>query len=52
MSKIEKLLLKAEDNPQNMRFGEICKLAEHFGFHYRGIPEILTLQDVGGMAKS
>ena len=63
MSKIEKLLAKAKNNPDNIRFQEICNLAEYIGFKLKGgkgshkvysrkgITEILTLQDVNGMAK-
>jgi hypothetical protein len=63
VSKIEKLLAKANNNPDNIRFQEICNLAEYFGFKLKGgrgshkvysrkgIKEILTFQEVGGMAK-
>ncbi len=55
VSKIEKLLAKANNNPDNIRFQEICNLAEYFGFKLKGgrgshkvysrkgIKEILTL---------
>ncbi len=63
MSKLEKLFVKAKNNPQNVRFDEICKLAELFGFKYKGgkgshkvyskkdIPEILNFQNVNGMVR-
>jgi len=63
MGKLEKLFHKVTSNPNNVRFDEICKLAEVFGFRYRGgkgshrvysrkgIPEILNFQNVKGMAK-
>lgn len=61
--KKEKLLDELKSNPKNMRFERLCRIAEHFGFRFRGgkgshrifvhqgIPEILNLQDVGGKAK-
>jgi len=63
MGKLEKLFTRVQDNPHNVRFDEICKLAEVFGFKYRGgrgshkvysqkgIPEILNFKNVKGMAK-
>ncbi|MDP2277566.1 MAG: type II toxin-antitoxin system HicA family toxin [Nitrospirota bacterium] len=63
MSKIEKLFDRIKNNPQNVRFDEICKLAEVFGFKYKGgkgshkvyskkgIIDILNFQNVHGMAK-
>jgi hypothetical protein len=63
MSRAEKLFDKVRNNPQNVRFDEICKLAEAFGFKCKGgkgshtvytrkgIPEILNFQNVNGMAK-
>jgi hypothetical protein len=63
MGKLEKLFMSVQNNPHNVRFSEICKLAEVFGFKYRGgrgshkvytqkgIPEILNFQNVKGMAK-
>ncbi|OGQ04736.1 MAG: hypothetical protein A3F82_08245 [Deltaproteobacteria bacterium RIFCSPLOWO2_12_FULL_44_12] len=50
-------------NPKNVRFGDLCKLAEKFGFRFRGgkgshrvyvkqgVFEILNFQNVGGKAK-
>lgn len=58
-----KLLQKALNSPQSLRFSEVLKLAAAFGFqldrisgsHHifkrAGIPELLNLQNVGGMAK-
>jgi hypothetical protein len=63
VSKIEKLLDKTKNNPQNIRFNEICKLAEAFGFTCRGgkgnhtiysrkgVIELINFQNVYGMAK-
>jgi len=63
MGKLEKLFIRVKSNPNNVRFDEICKLAEVFGFKYRGgkgshnvytrkgIPEILNFQNVKGMVK-
>ena len=63
VSKIEKLLSRAKSSPQHVRFDEICKLAEYFGFHLKGgkgshrvyskkgVSEILTFQNIDGMAK-
>ena len=63
MSKPEKLFAKIKNNPQDVRFDEICKIAEVLGFRYKGgkgshkvysrkgIPEILNFQNVKGRAK-
>jgi len=63
VSKAEKLFAKVGNNPQDVRFNEICKLAEAFGFKYKGgkgshvvyskkgIPDIVNFQNVNGMAK-
>jgi hypothetical protein len=63
MSKADKLIEKARTTPQNIRFPELCRLAELYGFTLKGgkgshrvytrkgIPDILTVQDVDGMAK-
>ena len=63
MSKPEKLFAKIKNNPQDIRFDEICKIAEVFGFRCKGgkgshkvysrkgIPEILNFQNVKGRAK-
>lgn len=52
-----------KDKPKNVRFGDLCRVAETFGFRYRGgkgshrvyahegIMEILNFQDVKGWAK-
>jgi hypothetical protein len=59
----EKLLEKALNSPQNLRFAELLKLAEAFGFevartrgsHYvlkrAGVPELLNFQKIGSGAK-
>jgi HicA toxin of bacterial toxin-antitoxin, len=59
----EKLLEKALNSPQNLRFAEALKLAEAFGFQVArvrgshhilrrpGVPELLNFQNVGGKAK-
>ena len=59
----QKLLRKALDNASGLRFAEALKLARAFGFqldrisgsHHilkrAGIPELVNLQNVRGMAK-
>ena len=59
----QNLLRKALDNPQGLRFVEALKLAQAFGFQLDrisgshhilkrpGIPELVNLQNVRGMAK-
>ncbi len=63
MGKLEKLFERVKNNPYNVRFNEICKLAKAFGFTYqggkgshkvysqKGIHVILNFQNVKGMAK-
>ena len=63
MSKYAKLLERALNSPQNLRFEEAMKLAEGFGFglarvrgsHHilkrHGIPELLNFQNMGGKVK-
>lgn len=63
MTRRQKLLDKARNNPAGIRFREICLLAEQVGFAKRGgkgshvvyekdgVEEILTFQDRKGMAK-
>jgi len=63
MTRRQKLIDKARNNPAGVRFQEICLLAEHMGFTKRGgkgshivyekedVEEILTFQDRKGMAK-
>ena len=63
MTRRQKLLEKARNNPAGVRFQEICLLAEHMGFNRRGVKgshivyekegveEILTFQGRDGMAK-
>jgi predicted RNA binding protein YcfA (HicA-like mRNA interferase family) len=65
MTRCEKLLQKARNNPKGVRYGDLVKLAECFGFvydHHTGSHAIykqpkhrrqLTLQpDQNGMAKT
>jgi len=54
---------KLKSNPKNVRFTDLCKAAELFGFKYRGgkgshvvyvregVEEILVFQNVKGKAK-
>ena len=64
MTRVEKLLEKAHNRPQNLRFSELCLLAEAFGFewiHGEGshrvygrteVREVLVFQQrKGGQAK-
>lgn len=63
MSKLAKLLGKARNNPSGVRYGDLCKLAEAFGFRFKGgkgshrvygkegVFEILNFQNVGGSVK-
>ena len=64
MSKVEKLLEKAHNRPQNLQFSELCRLAEAFGFEWVhgegshrvygrvGVREVLVFQArKGGQAK-
>jgi hypothetical protein len=36
MANCEKLLLKARNSPNNLKYGEVCSLAECFGWVYVG----------------
>ncbi|NOZ77536.1 MAG: type II toxin-antitoxin system HicA family toxin [Euryarchaeota archaeon] len=59
----ERMLKWLENNPKNIRFIELCRAAEVFGFQGRGgkgshrifvkegIPEMLNFQNVKGKAK-
>jgi predicted RNA binding protein YcfA (HicA-like mRNA interferase family) len=61
---VTKLLAKAARNPASCRFTEIQRLLGAFGFHltrvtgshhiytHPGIPELVNLQSVKGMAKA
>ena len=63
MSKKRKLLEKLLSGSRNVRFDELVKLAESFGFEHNRIsgshhifthpqiPELLNLQDIKGKAK-
>ncbi len=60
---VGKLLEKVRNSPNNIRFKDVCKLAEIFGFTFRGgkgshriytkkeIVELLNFQNVNGKAK-
>ena len=60
--RLEKLYESAKNNPVDVRFGDLCKLIEAFGFRYRGgkgshqvyvkegVLEILNVQSVRGRA--
>ncbi|RLI77115.1 type II toxin-antitoxin system HicA family toxin [Archaeoglobales archaeon] len=62
-SKKKEIYDRLKSNPKNVRFTDLCKAAELFGFKYRGgkgshvvyvkegIEEILVFQNVGGKAK-
>lgn len=64
MSRCTKLLEKARRSSSNLRFEEACRLAERFAFSlartagshriYKkpGVPELINLQNVNGMAKA
>ena len=57
------MLEELKRNPKNVRFERLCKIAEAFGFRFRGgkgshrvyvregVKEILNFQDVSGKAK-
>ncbi len=63
MKKKKELYEKLKNNPKNVRFTDLCKAAELFGFKVKGgkgshvvyahpgIKEILNFQNVGGKAK-
>lgn len=58
-----RLLEKALNSPRNLRFGELIRLVEAFGFHlsrvsgshhifiHPQVPELVNLQNVDGQAK-
>ena len=65
MAKLAKLLIKAENNPQNISFAELCHLIEGHGFIWvhgegshrvygrDGVREVLVVQPgANGKAKS
>lgn len=64
MSKIEKILRAAQNNPENLRFNELCQLAEAYGFVFSrqkgshsiykrpGQMSVMTFQDDRGKAKA
>lgn len=59
----EEIYQKLKKNPKNVRFEELCRAAELFGFEFRGgsgshrvfvregVREILNFQEVKGKAK-
>lgn len=63
VSKRDKLLRAARNNPGNLRFAELCRLAENYGFVFArqggshavykrpGHMGVMTFQDDGGKAK-
>lgn len=63
MAKLRKLWEKARNNPNGVRYEDICGLAAAFGFALKGgkgshrvytkagVNGILNFQNVGGMAK-
>jgi len=63
MTRRQKLIEKATNNPAGIHFKELCLLAEHMGFQKRGgkgshivyerdgVEEILTFQDHNGLVK-
>ncbi len=63
MSKLEKLVRAIRNNPANVRFDDVCKIAENIGFRLRGQsgshrtyarpdePVLLNFQDIKGKAK-
>lgn len=63
MSRLIKLFQKTVNNPADVRFSDLCRLAEAFGllhqggkgshevYSIHGVAEMLTFQNVGGRAK-
>lgn len=61
--KREKIYQKLKENPRDVRFEELCRAAELFGFKFRGgkgshkifvkegVREMLNFQEVKGKAK-
>ncbi len=61
--KREEIYQKLKENPKNVRFEELCRVAELFGFEFRGgkgshrifvkegVREMLNFQEVKGKAK-
>jgi len=59
----EEIYQKLKENPKNVRFEELCRAAELFGFEFRGgkgshrmfvkegVREMLNFQEVKGKAK-
>ncbi len=63
MASVLKLWQQLLDSPMNVRFADLCRVVEAFGFEYRrttgshhiysrpGVPELVNIQDVRGQAK-
>jgi len=63
MGRLKKLFDKINNNPKDVRFNDMCKLAEAFGFTHKGgkgshevysrkgIEEIVNFQNVKGKVK-
>lgn len=63
MVRLRNLFEQMRQNPKNVRFNDLLKLVEKFGFRFRGgkgshriyarkgVFEMLNFQNVGGMAK-
>jgi predicted RNA binding protein YcfA (HicA-like mRNA interferase family) len=63
MAKCDKLLKKAREAPNNIRFDELCQLAECYGFQFQRqnsshctykhpeYPDLLTFQKCSGTVK-
>lgn len=63
MADCEKLLARARTSPKNVRFTEVCQLAECYGFTFArgdgshrvykrdGWPKVMNFQDDNGKAK-
>ncbi|MDI6917976.1 MAG: type II toxin-antitoxin system HicA family toxin [Thermoplasmatales archaeon] len=59
----KKIFDEIKKNPKNLRFDKLCRIAEMFGFYFKGgksshriyvrerIQEMLNFQNVGGKAK-
>jgi predicted RNA binding protein YcfA (HicA-like mRNA interferase family) len=63
MGRCDKLLQKAKESPDSLRFEEICQLAECYHFQFKrqtgshriynrpGFKTVMNFQNVGGKAK-
>ena len=64
MGRLKKLFDRVNNNPKDVRFNDMCKLAEAFGFVHKGgkgsheaynrkgVEEIVNFQNVNGKVKS